>query len=183
MRKPSQPAVGERFNEDGSIASLAGGFNEDGSASLTLSVKCFNWDGSDTVLMAGAGDGWLSDGSDTVGLVEDSVGTSFRDGGLGSVAVSDTASPLGALSLGAWVLVASPLGASMVGRLTLGASTPGASMLGCSVLGAWPLLVASPLGALPLGASALGFSLLVSWTLGCSLIVASNTLASMRRRC
>ncbi len=161
MRKPSQPAVGERFNEDGSIAFLAGGFNEDGSASLTLLVKCFNWDESDTVVMAGAGDDWLSDGSDTVGLVDDSVGTSFGDGGLGSVAVSDTTLPLGALSLGAWVLVASPLGASMLALLTLGASTPGASMLGCSVLGAWLLLVASLLGA-----SALGFSL-PCWDLGC----------------
>ena len=130
MRKPSQPAVGERFNEDGSIASLAGSFNDDGSASLTLIVKCFNWDGSNMVLMAGAVDGWLSDGSDMVGLVEDTVETSFGDGGLGTVAVSDTTSTLGALSVGAWVLVGSTLGASLLGRLTLGASTPEASMLG-----------------------------------------------------
>ncbi len=71
--------------------------------------------------MAGVDDGWLSDGSDMVGLVDNLVGTSFSDEGLGSVTISDTTLLLGALLLGAWVLVASPLGSSTLVFSPLGA--------------------------------------------------------------
>ncbi len=54
-RMVSQPVIGGCFNEDGSVSSLAVGFNEDGSASISLLAKCFNWYGFETVVMMTGG--------------------------------------------------------------------------------------------------------------------------------